>query len=237
MSSNIEEYIQNPIKRHIIGNLMKHKKLKYSELMPEDTDNVLFNYHLQHLVKTGLLIKEDNFYTFSPEGWTTTSHITYEGLYFPKFVCRFRIYVLDGNKVLLHKRNISPWSGDTTAPWGKMIFGEPMEQTAEKQLKEDCGLTAKMKCIGTIRTIIRTPTKDILDDSIYFICVATKFEGKLNESDLNGNKLEWYEIDKAITFEKNNKGSGDKTVEVLKRLKDNDLSSFAFEETLIDDSL
>ena len=41
MTANIEEYIKNPIKRHVIGEIMKRGKLRYSELMPEDIDNVL----------------------------------------------------------------------------------------------------------------------------------------------------------------------------------------------------
>src|SRR3990167_10477043 len=164
MTANIEEYIKNPIKRHVIGEIMKRGKLRYSELMPEDIDNVLFNYHLQHLVKSGLLLKEENYYSFTPEGWVATSHITYDGLYFQKFVCRFRMYVINGNKVLLQHRAASPFKDDTTGLSSKLMYGTSSSSRASLRIKEKTGLSAKMKLAGTVRTIIYTPEKEILDD-------------------------------------------------------------------------
>jgi len=238
MSAQIEEYIKNPIKRYIISLLMKHTTLKYSELMPEDVDNVLFNYHLQHLVKTGFVIKDENFYSLSPEGLVETSHISYEGVLFQKFVCRFRIYVIENNKVLMHERKIGPWKGDTSAIWGKMVYGEGIEGAAVNQLKEQTGLIATdLKCVGSVRTIITNDNKDILDDSIYYVCVVKEFNGELFEQDLNGNLLKWYEFEKALELEKSNRGSGEKTVEILERFSKKDFSQFVFEEQLFDESL
>ncbi len=216
---------------------MKRGKLKYSELMPPDTDNVLFNYHLQHLVKNGLLLKEDNFYSFTPEGWKATSHITYDGLYFRKFVCRFRLYVIDGDNVLLQHRAFSPFKGDTTGLSSQVMYGSTAAERANLRLKEKTGLSASMQLAGVVRTIIATPEKEVLDDSIYFIMYATAHAGTLNAHDDNGNPLAWYSFDKAIELERANKWSGDKTLEVVKRLKDKNYESFSFEEWITTDSL
>lgn len=237
MMATIEEYITNPIKRHIIGEIMKRGKLRYSELMPPDTDNVLFNYHLQHLVKSGLLCKEDNIYSFTPEGWKSTSHLTYEGLYFPKFVCRFRLYIIDEEKILLQHRVFSPFKGDTTGLSSKLVYGIPATQRASVRIKEKTGLTATMQLAGTVRTIIADPDKEILDDSIYFVMYAKNYTGTLQPTDDNGNPLNWYTFDEAIKREEENTWSGEKTLAVLKRFQKGNFDSFTFEEYITAASL
>lgn len=237
MTIHIEAYINNPIKRHIIGEIMKHGKLRYSELMPPDIDNVLFNYHLQHLVKNGLLNKDDNYYSFTPEGWKATSHITYEGMYFRKFVCRFRLYVIDNDQILLQQRVFSPFKGDTTGLSSKLVYGTPATERATLRLKEKSGLSASMKLAGTVRTIISNAEKEVLEDTIYFIMFSTTHSGILRPEDDNGNSLAWYSFDEAIKLEKKNIWSGDKTTEVVERFSQGNFEPFAFEEYVTAESL
>lgn len=231
--TNIEEYIHNPIKRHIIGLLMKNKKLKYSELMPDDVDNVLFNYHLQHLVKNNLLDKQENYYSLSIEGLQITANVTSDGLYFPKFVCRYKLYVIDGDKVLLQHRQRTPWVGDITALSSKLVQGIGIEERATFRTKEKAGIKAKMTLLGSIRTLAFNTTKDLIDDSIYFVCYSTTFTGEVKKDDDSGDPLQWYSFNQAIDLEKKNKGSGDKSVEILNRLKDQNYTQISFEEQIL----
>lgn len=234
---SIEEYLQNPIKRHIIGQLLKKKSLKYSELMPEEVDNVLFNYHLQHLVKNGLLDKRENYYSLNVLGMKLTANITDSGLYFPKFVCRYRMYLINDDKVLLMKRTRTCWIGDITGLSSKVVMGTGIEERANVRMKEKAGIDTRMKWVGTIRTLAFNSKKDLIDDSMYFICYSTSYRGKLKEIDDNDSPLSWYSIDEAIKFEETNKGSGDKTVEVLKRFKTGNFTPFAFEEYIQAESI
>lgn len=237
MAWNIEEYLANPIKQHILSEILKRQTAKYSELMPPDTDNVLFNYHLQHLVKVGLLEKKENMYSFTPDGQKATAPMTYNGLYFQKFVARFHMYLIDGDNVLMQYHPFSPFKGDTTAVSSKLMYGTPVTERANMRITEKTGLRADMKLAGTVRTIITRPDKEVLDDSIYFIMYATKHTGLLNEKDDNDNPLAWYSFDEAIKLEQKNAGSGDKTVEVLKRFQTKNFETFAFEEYLTANSL
>ncbi len=237
MTGNVEEYVANPTKRHIIGELMKHGKLKYSQLLPEGTDNVLFNYHLQHLVKSGLLLKEENYYSFTPEGFIATTHLTYEGLSFPKFTCRYRMYVIDGDRVLLQHRTLSPFKGEITGISSKLMYGTSSSERASFRIKEKTNLETEMKLAGTLRTLIYNSEKVILEDCIYFIMYATSFSGESFEKDDNGNPLVWYSFDEAIKLEEKNKWSGEKSVEIIKRLCKGNFQSFAFEEEILADSL
>jgi len=234
---DIEEYIRNPVKRHILGLLKKNKTLKYSELLPPEVDNVLFNYHLQHLVKNGLVTKNENYYSFSVKGQRLTSNTTDTGLYFPRFVCNYKLYLVEKGKVLLAKRKISPWYGDTTALSSKAVYGTGVEERANIRIKQKTGASAKMKWIGTIRTRVFNRTNDLIDDALYFICYAVTYRGDIRSVDDNKCPLAWYSFDRAIQVEKANRGSGDKTIEVLKRLKSNNFEPFVFEEMVHAESL
>jgi len=230
MNIDIENYLSNPTKQNIIGLLIRNKSLKYSQLMPPNIDNVLFNYHLQHLVKLGLLTKKENQYSLSNEGLKATSNVTYNGLYFPRFVCRYRMYLLDKNMILFQHRTRTPWYGDTTAVSSKVVQGSNIEEKANIRFKEKTNLEVEMKWIGTIRTMAFNSLKDLVDDSIYFICYATTFSGELkNENDSN-DPLIWINIKEAIQIEERNRGSGSRTVEVLERLASENFTPFVFEE-------
>lgn len=237
MAVSVEEYIRNPIKRHIIGEIMKKGKLRYSELMPPDTDNVLFNYHLQHLVKSGLLCKEDNIYSFTPEGWKATSHVTYDGIYFQRFVVRSRMYVINNNQILLHERVHSPFKGATTGLSNKLVYGTPAVERARLRLQEKTGINAVLQLAGTVRVVISDADKEILDDSILFVMYATSYKGELKQVDDGGNPLSWYSFDEAIKLEKANPWTGDKSVEVLQRFKEGNFDPFIFEEYITAASL
>jgi hypothetical protein len=235
--SNIQKYIENPIKRHILGLLMKHKQLRYSDLMPADTDNVLFNYHLQHLVKNKLIDKSDDGYSLSQMGIQETSNITYNGLYFPKFTCRFKMYLINKDKVLLQHRQRTPWYGDVSAMSSKLVYGSNVEQRANLRMQQKSSLTTKMKWLGTIRTLAVNKSDDLLDDSIYFVCVATDHEGEVSLTDDNKDTLQWHTFAEAIDFAHKNRGEGQQSIEVIKRLKTGIFDPFAFEERIVVNNL
>lgn len=227
----IEDYIQNPVKRHILGKLLDERKLRYSELMPNDVDNVLFNYHLQHLVKTGILDKDENRYSLSKEGLKVTANVTSSGIYFPKFVCRYRLYLIHDDCVLLQHRKRTCWHGDTSSLSSKVVFGVPTEERADIRMMEKAGIKTNMKWVGTIRTLVFNSKKDLVDDSFYFVCYATSYEGTLKQQDDSDDPLGWYSFEDAIEMEKKNRSSGEKTVEILTRFKNKNFTPFCFEET------
>jgi hypothetical protein len=233
--SDIEKYLENPIKRHIITTLLKKARRKYSELQPVMVDNVLFNYHLQHLVKAGVLIKEGAEYYLSPEGIKLTSSIAYDGVYFPKFVCRYKMYVIDeaGGKVLLQKRYHAPWRGDVTAISSKVLMGTPTKERANVRIKESTGLDVDMQVVGTVRQMVHNAQGDLLDDCVYFVCYSTKFSGELKEVGGNQDSLMWLSFDEAKAAEANNKGSGPAAIQILDRFEKGDFSSFFFEEAIV----
>jgi hypothetical protein len=234
LATPIEEYLDNPIKKHIITRLIKNETLKYSQLQPEDTDNVLFNYHLQHLVKLGLLDKTDSTYTLSQIGREMTANITHNGLYFPKFICYYKMYLIDQiqEKVLFQHRRRTPWYNDTTALSSKLVKGEFTDARADLRMKQKTNLDTHMKCVGTLRKFVYNSGHDLLEDSITFICYATEFSGQLENLSENQDPLMWLSFAEAQQKEQENHGSGKVEIEILDRFKRADFSAFFYEEEI-----
>ncbi|HVZ59044.1 MAG TPA: hypothetical protein VG935_04815 [Patescibacteria group bacterium] len=231
--ADAQDFIKNPIKNNILKMLMINKRQKYSEMMLEETDNVLFNYHLQHLVKLGYVQKHDNYYSLTPEGVQLTANITEGGLYFPKFINAYKMYLVQDDKVLLQYCNHRPWFGNTEPLTSKVLYGTATEARATVRMQEKIGVKADMKWIGTLRTRVLTPEQELLDDAFHMIMYADKYEGEVKKLDDSKHPLTWYSFDEAIEFETNNKGAGEKSVEILKRLKECNYTPFLFDEVAI----
>jgi ADP-ribose pyrophosphatase YjhB (NUDIX family) len=231
---NIEPFLQNEIKSHIILTLKTKEKLKYSQLKLVYFDNVLFNYHLQHLVKLGILDKDDSTYSLSKKGLELTSHITYTGLTFPKFVNRLKIYVLnnDGSKVLYRQRKRYPWFGDTTAISSKVVMNESMVDLANKRVKDITNLEVSLQGFGTVRKIIRDKEENLIDDCFYHLFVALGYEGELKNLSKNEDPLLWVTFDDAKNFELENKSGGNIDTQILENLAVKDFSLINSEEII-----
>lgn len=58
----------SPIQNHILSKLKNAKSLRYSDMQLEKIPNDLYNYHLQFLVKKGLVNKLNDGYCLSELG-------------------------------------------------------------------------------------------------------------------------------------------------------------------------
>jgi hypothetical protein len=68
--------VKSTIQNKIISRLKNASSLKYSELQPKNIPNDLFNYHLQFLVKKGLINKDGSRYSLSKSGIKYVADVT-----------------------------------------------------------------------------------------------------------------------------------------------------------------
>jgi DNA-binding HxlR family transcriptional regulator len=230
--TNIEKYLENPVKKHIIINLLRKGQLRYSQLQPKDIDNVLFNYHLQHLVKRGIVEKKAEKYKLSTPGIELTASVSYQGKHFKKFVCRLKMYLInqETNEVLFKERTKAPWLGDITPISCKLTLGNNMIGEANEEMQQGTGLKTDMKHIGTLRQRVENTIGEIVDDCIYFVLYGLDYSGKLENK---GNSLMWVTFDEAKRFEANNDGSGRSEIEILERFEKKDFSQFFYDEKIV----
>lgn len=83
------------------------------------------------------------------------------------------VLIIDGDRILLEKRDKDPGMGAWKAPGGHMEFGETPEETAAREVEEEVGIK-----LGKIK--FRTMTNDVFEDgSKHYITIwmEAKYEG------------------------------------------------------------
>lgn len=135
--------LNHHIQRHIIDVLMFHEVARFRDLRPPKTDTNLFTYHLNTLVKTGMVSKVEGGYTLSIEGLSYVDRVSTEKKAIrtqPKIINMLLIQNSDGD-VLLQKRNKQPYINMWTLPYGKLHIDDgTLKQAAQREAKEKLGL-------------------------------------------------------------------------------------------------
>ena len=213
------------IKREILAKIVGSDGLRYKDARPLGVENDLFNYHLQHLVRKGLVEKRKGRY------FLTTDGKKYVEVVKPvdptgKTADHFRLNILaillrggeKGVEVLSQTKKTSPYRGDKGVIGGAVKEGEFVASAAGRRFKEETGLIAEFIHIGTIRLIRKYPKNKIFSDIIFNICAATKYEGNLvKENKFGVNK--WVAIEDAIKNEQISIQGSKELVKILKMLK------------------
>jgi len=81
--------------------------------------------------------------------------------------------------LLIQKRLKEPYYGYLGFLTGKVRFGETIIQTAERELKEESGLSAKFKLRYILHEHVYSKEGDLLEDKIFFVTGAENIKGTL----------------------------------------------------------
>lgn len=232
MSLNNSE-IQNAI----ISRLKDADTLRYSELQDKTIPNDLFNYHLQFLVKKGLIEKSTNGYKLSSTGIKLVADpftISTNNTNFFKFnVITIVSRIRNGKiEVVNQLRKSNPSYGKTGVTGGVIQKGELIEEAATRKLFQETGLKAKFKLIGINRRILYKDN-ELFSDILFPIAYANKYEGDLVEHTRYGDNF-WTPINEAIKNDSNPFDSIKKIKDVLIAIEDGTIESlpFFFEESI-----
>lgn len=221
------------IQNRILSRLKNAKSLRYGEIQPKDIPNDLFNYHLQFLVKKGLLDKTDDGYKLSalgvkhvadfnpPQDKNGSSHL-------------FKVNVLTVvsrlNKgkieILNQHRKSNPSYGKVGVMGGVVRKGESFEDAAARKLKVETGLEATFKLVGIQRRTMYVKG-ELFSDVIFPIAYSDECEGKLLEDTEYGHN-EWVSIDQAIKNDSAEFDSIKALPKVLKAIKDGSILKMPF---------
>lgn len=195
----------SPIQNKIISKLKNASTLRYSDLYPKNIPNDLFNYHLQFLVKKGLVKRSDNGYSLGDAG---VKHVADPDIATgdEKIASTFKVNVITlvsrGTKnkieILNQIRTSHPSFGKVGAMGGIVRKGESLEEAARRKLKVETGLVAKFKIYGIERRMMYAGNQ-LFSDILFPIAYTNYAEGELTDTEFGHNM--WVSIDEAIKNE------------------------------------
>lgn len=135
--------VNHHIQKSIIDVLMYREIARFRDLRPPRTDTNLFSYHLNSLVKSGIVMKVEGGYTLSMKGLLYVDRVSVEKKTIrtqPKIITMLLVQNSDGD-ILLHRRDKQPYINAWTLPYGKLhIEDSSLEEAARRETKEKLGL-------------------------------------------------------------------------------------------------
>lgn len=188
------------IQRKILNDLLFRNKLKYSEMKPEEMEGSQFTFHLNKLLDSGLVEKVDDKYNLTAKGkniansFDSDSNNPRKQAKHSVVFCAFRKDD-SKNQTLVYKRKKNPFYSHQGYPTGKVMYGESIIETAERELDEETGLIGKAKLIGIRHFRVYYPTKDeLVEDKVMYICRIDEPTGELTSND--EGEFQWVDIEK-----------------------------------------
>lgn len=124
------------IQKHIVDYLVQHETGRFSELRLPRTDTNLFSYHLKRLLKSGIIVKDEDAYTLGPEGLAYIAQQSAQ----PRVATMLLVQNSEGD-VLLQRIEAQPYINTWTLPLAEL----PMEagviaDAAQLQVEEQLGI-------------------------------------------------------------------------------------------------
>ncbi|MDN5275436.1 MAG: hypothetical protein JWN33_85 [Candidatus Saccharibacteria bacterium] len=140
--------IDHHIKRHIMAVLMYQETARFRDLRPPRTDTNLFSYHLNGLIRSGMMEKNVGGYQLSASGLAYVDRVSTEKNTIrsqPKIITMLLVQNSDGD-VLIQKRTKQPYINAWTLPYGKVhIDDRSVDDAASREAYEKLGLTDQPK--------------------------------------------------------------------------------------------
>lgn len=226
-------YLQEQILKRLIK---ENGFISCGRLRLREIENDLFNYHLERLVKLGLVLKNDNGYKLSLKGMQLTEEKYPIGVIRHK-ADTFKLYshgivIRKDSKdlqILNRIRTKNPFYGDKGLIGASVRKGESSKKALQLRLKSQAGILVplkQMKNVGTLRKINYVESGELFLDFIFNFYVCYGYEGDVDFS-LDNNNVLWQTIDQAIENELSSSTPIDYLELLLRKLKeDKTLSNF-----------
>lgn len=186
------------IQNNILKTLLFKEKSRFAELNTDNISNDHFTFHLKRLIEQKIIEKdEQGFYNLTIIGKEYANRLDTDA----KDVDIERqaklgvLVVCVGNfgkerKYLVQQRLKQPYYGFFGFVTGKIKWGETVYEAAQRELKEETGLEAKLALAGIEHKIDYSDKGELLEDKYFYVMKGTDFAGRLLET-FEGGKNIW----------------------------------------------
>lgn len=173
------------IQAQILVKLLFNPSARFADLNDQKIETDHFNFHLQSLVKAGLVVKlDDGEYQLTTEGKEFANRFDTEQQSIERQP-KVSVIVIgkrekEGDtQYLIQKRLKNPYFGFHGFVGGKARWGETMTESAAREFKEEAGLEADLILTSVWHKMDYSKGGDLLEDKVFMRFIATDCRGKL----------------------------------------------------------
>jgi len=196
----------HPVQANILVTLLFKSKTRFSTLNVLKIPNDHFAFHLKRLVASGLVKKvEDGKYQLTRRGKEFANRFDTENIEIERqakigvLVVCVRKEKKQGQLFLIQQRLKEPYYGFYGFVTGKVRWGETVEETAKRELKEETGLSGRLEFLGVRHKMDYNEGSELLEDKFFFVFRATNLEGSLIEKYEGGENV-WLTEKQALSL-------------------------------------
>ncbi len=187
----------HPVQSDILLVLLFKPKARFRDLNTTEMTTDHFTFHVKRLENFELIEKiKGGFYRLTDKGKEFANRFDTDSVVLERqakvgiiIVC---VRKSRGKKeYLIQQRLKQPFYGYWGFLTGKITWGETVFETAKRELKEETGLTGKLKLVGVKHKMDYSQDKrNLLEDKFFFVFRATNVKGGLKKK-FEGGKNVW----------------------------------------------
>ncbi len=182
------------VQHKIFELFIKNKRMRFSDIEKAlEMKSNLLSYHLEGLVKQGMLEKENDDYVLTKQAETMMpvfAQITGKEKGVLPVVL---MAIMNENKILLLKRTKRPYQGYWSIPGGKLQLQESIQDCALRESEEETGLKCQFSHIASVIHERVKEKEEYKHAFVFFLTILKPESIKLKESE--EGKLEWFPLD------------------------------------------
>lgn len=178
----------------ILRELLFNPHARFRDLKRVDISNDHFSFHINHLLKEGLIKKVDGKYSLTDEGKEFANRIDTDLLKFERQAkVAVAIHAIRKNKgltqYLIHQRLKEPFYGWYGSHSGKIRWGENPLITAKREFKEESGLGGDFKLKGIVHYHHFRKDGKLLEDKYFWVFRVANVKGKMKAKVPEGRNI------------------------------------------------
>jgi 8-oxo-dGTP pyrophosphatase MutT (NUDIX family) len=206
----------------ILRVLLFKPESRFSDLNRVGVTNDHFTFHVNHLIKEGLIKKADGKYTLTDIGKEFANRMDTDSLKLERQaklgVALHAVRIKNGKtEVLVHKRLKEPFYGWYGSHSGKIRWGESPIDCARREFEEETGLSGKFILKEIVHYFHYHKDGRLLEDKYFWVFRVDDVSGKLKEKVPEGENV-WMDESKFRKL-KNTFASYDEIAEALNTKK------------------
>lgn len=178
----------------ILRELLFHPSARFRDLKKVDIPNDHFSFHLNQLLKSGLVVKKSGRYSLSDKGKEFANRMDTNELVLEKqakVAIALHIIRKRNGKIehLVHQRLKEPFYGWYGSHSGKIRWGENPHEAAKRELLEETGLTGRLQLKAIVHYHHIHRDGRFLEDKYFWVFKVDNLKGNLIEKIEEGENI------------------------------------------------